>query len=466
LRRPAAERETKGHAGRNAAWRVLRAISVLALLPAAGCIVPQPRGDGKLARIVEPTTKRPYWLYLPVEYVSADEPTRTAKRWPLVVTFHGMKPYDIALYQAMEWEQEADRYGFIVVAPELTAFDFVFGEFPLHSINRAFKSDELTTLAILDHIFETTHADPSRVLSTSWSCGGYMAHYMLNRHPERFTCLVARQSDFSASVLDAPGTARSIRHPVLILSTELDIPICKQESREAITWYESHGYKKLAWVYLNKLGHERTPDMAADFFARVCGAQPARPPEVLFQRQAIDGNASGLALLAGDMNRLQEEAESSSPAEASANAAARQATLTQRRPVLLATTAGAKGAGTEAGRAPEAQRTGPPTPKRGVQPDAPVPASTPIGISVSSAIGFAPLLLVYGAECPTDWYRTADFTWLLNGTKIGRGVNGQKTIVEPGDYTLELAVVTDKGVEHRATRQIRVLKNVEAAHAP
>jgi hypothetical protein len=252
----------------------------------------------------------------------------------------------------------------------------------------------------------------------------------------------------------------------LILSTELDIPICKQESREAITWYESHGYKKLAWVYLNKLGHERTPDMAADFFARVCGAQPARPPEVLFQRQAIDGNASGLALLAGDMNRLQEEAESSSPAEASANAAARQATLTQRRPVLLATTAGAKGAGTEAGRAPEAQRTGPPTPKRGVQPDAPVPASTPIGISVSSAIGFAPLLLVYGAECPTDWYRTADFTWLLNGTKIGRGVNGQKTIVEPGDYTLELAVVTDKGVEHRATRQIRVLKNVEAAHAP
>ena len=50
------------------------------------------------------------------------------------------------LIQESVFYQEADRYGFIVVAPELTAFDFIFGEFPLHSINRAFKSDELTTL--------------------------------------------------------------------------------------------------------------------------------------------------------------------------------------------------------------------------------------------------------------------------------------------------------------------------------
>ena len=142
----------------------------LGLLLATGCAVPQPRGAGKLERLVEPTTRRGYWLYLPKEYVQADPATRAQRRWPVVVSFHGMKPFDNARPQALEWEQEADRYGYIVLAPELRAPD-VFGQFPLRSVSSTLKGDEEATLAILDHVFANTHADPTNVLSTGWSSG-------------------------------------------------------------------------------------------------------------------------------------------------------------------------------------------------------------------------------------------------------------------------------------------------------
>lgn len=427
-----------------------------------GCAVPQPRGEGTRQKNIEPTTRRPYYLYLPKDYVEADEAGRAARNWPLVVTFHGMKPYDIALYQELEWEYEADRYGYIVIAPVLKAFDFLFGQFPQRSVTPAFMSDEEAILAILDHVFETTYADPNNVLSTGFSSGGYMAHYMVNRHSERFTCLAPRQANFTARILDAAATQRSRYHPILILSTQNDLGICKRESREAIQWYETHGYQNLAWIYVNRLGHERTPDIAADFFARVSGAQPNRPPEALVQRQAIDGNATGLALLAGNLNRIEAAPGREPPADARQIVRARPPT--RRRPILVAGSSTPSGAGDKTARAPATPaatttpRKTPPRPK-------PAPSSSPLAISVSSAIGFEPLLLVYSAECPSDWHRTADFYWTLNGRRIGDGVNGQRTISQPGDYRLELLVVTKQGTEHRAARRIRVLKNLEASAA-
>jgi len=447
---------------------LLRLSAGVLLLSTCGCLVPQPRGQGRLERIVEPTSDRAYYLYLPKDYIALDAAGRAARRWPLVVTFHGMKPFDTALYQAQEWQQEADRYGYIVVAPVLTAFDTVTGEFPLRSLNRAFKSDELATLAILDHVLSKTAADPNSVLSTSWSSGGYMAHYMLNRHPGRFTCLAVRQSDFCASVLDSTWTAQSLYHPVLILTAQNDFPICQEEAREAVRWYESHGYKNFAWVYLSRLGHERTPDMAADFFARVAGVAPNRPPEVLIRRQAIDGNPAGLALLSGNLGQMQTPP----------SVAAREETFprlprapTQRRRVALAVVTPPAPPGAPPAPSPPVEEPPPtlaqlePTPSRGnAAPKGARPLS-PVGIRVSASVGFEPLLLVYSADCPADWQRTAEFHWMLDGKDIGQGVNGQRTIGRPGDYMLGLRVATQDGAEHRAVRRIRVLKSPETAAA-
>lgn len=451
----------------------------LILLPLLGCAVPQPRGEGRLTRMVEPTTQRGYWLYLPKDYVAADAAARKARRWPLVVTFHGMKPFDNAHPQAREWEQAADCYGFIVIAPELRAPDLLL-EFPVRNVHPYFKSDEEATLAVLDHVFANTQADPANVLSTSWSSGGYLAHYMVNRHPDRFTCLAVRQSNFAAGILDPVLAPRSRYHPIFIINTENDFEVCLTESKEAVAWYERNGYKNYAWIKIKALGHERTPDMAADFFGRVCSLQPSRPLAVLARRQAIDGNAKGLGLLAGVMSDLQKAPPGAPALELPASATptvmapprpappsytpprSNPDGVTVRKPPSKSDFVGAR----FTPATPQAQPAAPPpaTPTRAA--DAPQISSSknaPVGIRVSSAIGIETLLLGFWAECPADWQRSADFLWTLNGDPICDGPNGSKTITTAGEYELGLLVVTPDGQEHRATRVIRVLPPLTAS---
>jgi predicted esterase len=418
------------------------------LMLGVGCAVPQPRGAGQLTRIVEPTTNRSYWRYLPKDYVKLPEEQRQARRWPLVVTFHGMKPFDGAHAQAREWEQEADRYGFIVVAPELRAFR-VFAEFPLRTLNPAFQSDESATLAILDHVLQTTDADANNVLSTSWSSGGYMAHYMLNRHPDRFTCLAVRQSNFSAAVLSPEMVRQSSYHPILIINTQNDFGICQRESREAIEWYQTHGYHNCFWVCIKGEGHARTPDLAAYFFGLVCGVQPNTAPAVLVRRQAIDGNEEGIAFLGGSVSRF-----ASPPTPR---------TFTRQNPrdrsQVSAQPYGTSDGRTRTPRTPDASngdaaRQSSAIPERLVRPN-------PVKIRISSALGIQPLHLGFSAECPASWRETAEFSWTLDGQPIGKGVNGQKTLVDAGEHTLGVRVVTPQGEEFRATRTVRVLPRLE-----
>lgn len=433
------------------------AVLVLSLAFLSGCAVPQPRGAGKLERVMEPTTARGYWLYLPKDYIAARDQQRHTRRWPLVVTFHGMKPFDGARPQAREWQQEADRYGFVVIAPELRAFH-VLGEFPLRTINSAFQSDEAATLAILDHVFQNTEADRSNVLSTSWSSGGYIAHYMLNRHPERFTCLAVRQSNFAHSVLDPDMAKRSAHHPILIINTQGDFSICMRESRDAIRWYETHGYKNNYWVVIKDKGHERTPDLAAEFFARVAGVQPNTPPSVLVRRQAIDGNEEGLAFLSGSMSSVQSPRVSSfsAPDPVAARPRTPQRDVGSARRAWGETIKTVPDTPREDTRAATPRRTAA-VPKRTV-------ARNPLKIGVSAAIGIEPLHLGFWADCPASWRESADFLWTLNGQPIGNGVNGQKTLAEAGEHTLGLLAVTAQGQEHRATRTIRVLPRLDTTN--
>ena len=454
---------------------------VLVALTSAGCIVPQPHGGGKLARIVEPTTNRGYWLYLSKPYVEADDTARAARRWPLVVSFHGMKPFDNAHPQALEWQQEADRYGFVVIAPELRAPD-VLGQFPLRTVTSALKGDENTTMAILSHVFATTRADPTNVLATGWSSGGYMAHYMLNRHPERFTCLGVRQSNFSASVLDPDAARRGLDHPIFIVNTKNDFAICKKESAEGVRWYESNGYRNVGWIVINTLGHERTPDIAAAFFARVAKVEPIGPATVLARRQAIDGNQAGIAMLSGHADFSQHTAGRSFASNARP-ATARDLppeTAQRSRPIARRTTTPSQtvqrrtpppstpprpenATNSLMVRHPRSAVANEATPTRTAAIPTRAPLRSPVSIRVSSAIGIEPLHLGFSAECPTGWRSSADFLWTLNGENIAGGVNGQKTLSTAGVHTLELLVVTDAGETYRTQRTIRVLPRLSNA---
>ncbi len=240
-----------------------------------GCHVPQKPGQGTAFHRSEATTQRPYWLYLPKGYVQNKGLRADRRRYPLVVSFHGMRPFDDYRAHMLQWQSEADRYGFIVCAPRLDACD-VMARFPID--NRASATlhrDEQAVLRILDEVFRFTNADPDHVLATSFSSGGYLAHYLLNRHPERFSCLAVFQSNFTAKTLDAAQVSKYRHYRVAILTGDKDFPLLRAESIRAIEWYRSHGFTRLIARRLLNVGHERTPELAAPIFAATARVSPS-----------------------------------------------------------------------------------------------------------------------------------------------------------------------------------------------
>jgi hypothetical protein len=324
----------------------------------------------------------------------------------------------------------------------------MIGEFPLRRLNEAVQRDEDAIIAIVRHVFATTQADPGNVLSTGFSYGGYFAHYMLNQHPELFTCLAVRQCNFTSEIMNPANSIRSIYHPVLIVYTAMDWVIVQEESADAIRWYEEQGYKNVAWVKLQKLLHERTPDIAAAFFAKLARVEPNTPPTPLMSRQAIDGNEQGLAVLSGTYgsnlkrspsvatrNRDGRETHASSEESADGSQIARsEATLqpadapnNRARPTSV-----------------ESARSGP-----------------QVRIDVSSTVGVHPLLISYTADVPELW-KDAKIEWTLNGDLIGASTNGQVTLHMPGDYSLNVRLIRSDGQGLSTSRTIRVLHNPEA----
>jgi poly(3-hydroxybutyrate) depolymerase len=253
----------------------------------AGCEVPQPRGGGRLTWIVESTTRRPYWLYTPKDYVEFFSSTRHTRRWPLVVSFHGMNPWDTANAQAREWQQEADRYGLIVCAPELATCNSLM-EYPIRKLHSYVKADERAIVAIMDDVFRRTNADPNRVLSTSWSAGGSIAHYIVNRYPQRFSCIAVRQSNFSPMIMDSEKADLYADMTVAVFYTQNDFQACRKESEAAVEWYRQHGFENVQRGVFSSMGHERTPETAAAVFAKACGLNAKTPPVTLARMHLMD----------------------------------------------------------------------------------------------------------------------------------------------------------------------------------
>ncbi|MCK6457646.1 MAG: hypothetical protein L6Q92_14090 [Phycisphaerae bacterium] len=249
------------------------------LMFTSGCPVPQQPGKGKQSVISEPRTGAQYFLYLPEAYVKNNgrHPNYPDRRWPLVMTFHGMKPYDTWDRQAHEWEHEADNYGYIVCAPWLQTCDS-FMEYPLRREHSYVLNDRERVIAIMDHVFQTTRADPKAVLSTSWSCGGYLAHYFPNRFPDRFRCIATRLSNFSADLLLESTVPRYRDVPVAIYIGDGDFPACKSESEDGVAWYKARGFP-VTGKMIDNTGHRRIPHMAAAFFAEQLEIEPLNPAE-------------------------------------------------------------------------------------------------------------------------------------------------------------------------------------------
>lgn len=242
--------------------RLIIVTAVVTIL--AGCAVPQRAGRGSQFTLTEPKTNKRYFLYLPVGY----NPTR---RWPVVLTLHGMKPFDSSDAQIREWQSTADEFGLIVIAPDLWNSD-IFMQYPLRKITGSVQKDIDAVMDILDYVLDHTAADRSRVMATSWSSGGYLLHYIVNHYPDRFAALSARGSCFNPDILEIRNARRmaSRNFPVMIFYGQNDFSGVRGESQNAIRWYKSLGFKVTSGM-VPGLGHERRPRIAAEFFAKSAG---------------------------------------------------------------------------------------------------------------------------------------------------------------------------------------------------
>ncbi len=457
--------------GSDSFWRGLGVVVCLAVGFSAGCAVGQKPGQGQVLYRVEPRTNGGYYLYLPDGY---DQALQAGRFLPLVMTFHGMKPFDSAAAQIREWQQEADRYSYVVCAPKLLAPD-LFGPLPLDRVTGSLQRDEERILAIMDELGRTANVDPNHVLATSWSYGGYVAHYMANRHPERFSCLAVKQSNFSAEILDPAQVPRYRDRKVGIFYTQNDFKVCRTESQAAAQWYSRHGFD-LTFAVFQDLGHERRPGIAASFFARTCNATPRTPPVELAGMQILElppGEAEPVAVTqvaetptAGPLPGSQATPRTTgepSPGESALAIARGSAGNTGTGGGGLQPT---QAATTEGGRS-KPLRTRPVAPParkpRATHPPSntgrPEPASdNPIRVRVSSTIGISPLLVSYSvAPLPADLGDEAYFLWTDNGEPMSNAVNGQKLFSAAGGHRLEVLITTSDGREFRAGETVTVL---------
>lgn len=237
--------------------------SLLCLLAclAGGCVVPQSQHvAGRTGETTEPVTGRDYYVYLPVGYTAT-------RKYPLVVSIHGMKPFDNAFPQLQTWRKICDDNGWIAIAPQLKSPDML-NQFPFRRVDSTILSDEALIVSAVQDAAARYSVDTRYVMLTGWSSGGYLIHYSAARHPELFTVVAPQGSNFSEDIMPQYLTDAAREMPVYIYHGSFDLPMVVKDCNNAAQWYLRHGYKT---VKMDEApgGHERHPELAARFFQTI-----------------------------------------------------------------------------------------------------------------------------------------------------------------------------------------------------
>lgn len=459
------------------AVRVLLLGLAASLVWQCGCAVPQPPGQGRCTRLVEPETKTRYWLYLPEDYVRNNGQRPNNAPWPLVVTLHGLRPYDDAHPQIRSWQEEADRYGFVVVAPELRTCDQLVMQIPLRDASKWYvKKDEKAILTVMDEVCRRTNADPTRVLLTCFSCGGYMAHFMMNRYPDRFTTIAALGANFSDELIDYAQLPKYRSHKIGIFFGENDFKLCREESLQAVEWYRRYRFDVDA-RQIAGLGHERRPQVASAFFARIVGASPKTPPDLasLVMQDVATGQpakASGAARPSPLSPAPIFPKDSGANSYDRADTAGSQ-TRGQEPPIVSPMETPARSP------QPVGDQLPPATPRRPLRqpyseglPDLPpAPAdpgpALPGGIRIHNrTIGPAPMWIEMSVDIPADLRSDASVLWLDDGRPVAAsGLEARIVLWSPGRHNLEALVSLpgDRHVVYRETVNVLSLATSQPA---
>ncbi len=223
----------------------------------AGCAVTQPQHTPvPHFSEVDPTTGRKYYIYVPSTY-------RHDRPCPLIISCHGTPPYDVAEHHIREWKMLAEMNGCIAVAPTLIGTDGLLGDGPRVGM----LADERYILSLISRLSYRYNIDRANIMITGFSGGGFPTYWVGLRHPDVFSVVVARSSNFNQPNMEGWFSRLARSTAIMVYYGENDPAAIRAQSQEAISYLRSHGFT-VATRVIPGIGHERRPEVAMDFFRK------------------------------------------------------------------------------------------------------------------------------------------------------------------------------------------------------
>ena len=241
-----------------------------------GCPITGRTGvPGRACQVIEHETQRPYYLYVPTSYTPD-------KKWPLVVTCHGTWPWDRDDRQIKEWQWFAERYRFIVAAPQLLGTKSIGKPRPDRQLEYQ-RADEELLLNVVRDLATRYGIDRNQVMLTGWSAGAYAVFYTGLRNPDTFRALAARMGNFDRRFLDLPEVTDrlDVKQKIFLFYGRRDL--LRKEAVASAEWLRERGWDDdcLRVMEFDR-SHESRPEAALRFFQKVL-----RSPHVTIRMDRI-----------------------------------------------------------------------------------------------------------------------------------------------------------------------------------
>lgn len=204
----------------------------------------------------DPVTGQNYYIYVPNTY-------RHEKPAPVIFSCHGTVPFDVSHSHIETWKGYGERYGFIIVCPDLVGTDGIFGNGPTH----AMLEDERRILSILSTLSHKYNIDRNNVFLTGFSGGGFPTYFVGLRHPDIFRAIAPRNSNFNEGNTDGWYPPEAKKMPIFIIWGDNDPGTIRTQSENGVNYLRRKGFKPTIKILPNT-GHKRKPRYTMDFFLK------------------------------------------------------------------------------------------------------------------------------------------------------------------------------------------------------